>query len=153
VHPGRSASAAILSVLVADAIGTPTCHFDLSAPSPDTNARGDLLFRAQLRGSGVGLSNREAIFFASSDRGLEMVVREGDEIELAPGDRRVVSSVSEGISRYQSPLSDGREILMWLQFTDGSSALVAASVPEPGTGALVLMGLIALVTARLSGGG
>jgi hypothetical protein len=108
-------------------------------------AGGDFAFRAVLSGSGVTTSNNTGIWRAS-DGVLELVVREGDPIELAPGVFRTLQTVQ--LLEGQAPtsggavgMSPGGELAMLLGFADGQAIVVA---PEAGAALLAFAALGAL---------
>ncbi|MGB0717183.1 MAG: DUF7453 family protein, partial [Phycisphaerae bacterium] len=71
------------------------------------NANGDIAFMGVLNGENVDSSNVSGIW-AQKDGELQLVIRAGDEIEVAPGDMRTVSwpSILSGSGR-----EDGREVV------------------------------------------
>jgi hypothetical protein len=112
--------------------GLPTFSFsEYDAPFPWTNSNGDLTVPAYLSGAGITNGQNEAILFASPDTGVISVVRAGDQLEVAPGDERVVSYVNNGFAPLQSPLNDSRELVVPVQFQDESTAIVVATIPKP----------------------
>jgi hypothetical protein len=103
------------------------------APFPWTNSNGDLTLVAYLSGPGIVNVQGEAILFASSAMGVVGVIRAGDQLEVAPGDDRVVSYVRNPFVTLQSPLNDSRELVVPVQFQDESTAIGAATIPKPFT--------------------
>jgi len=59
------------------------------------------------------------------------VIQAGEQVEVAPGDNRVVQYIDNGFSPIQSPLNDSRELVVPVQFQDGSTAIVVATLPKP----------------------
>lgn len=138
--------------------GTPTgTNFaDLMlAPSsaPSMNASGRVAFLAALEGSAfVTTSNYQGIWAESPNGELSLVVRQGNMLEVAPGDFRTIQSLQFNpggrVSSKPSGGQDGRGITFnddftlafWASFTDGTSGIFTATltaVPEPATLALL----------------
>lgn len=97
-----------------------------------TDASGQLLLSTQLLGP-VNSSNDQALFVANMTGELQMLLREGDLITVGPGDVRTVSTFLAG------ELS-GERFALRISFTDGSSGVFLAEVPEPSV-LPVLLGL------------
>jgi hypothetical protein len=102
------------------------------------NTVGDLLIPASLQLEGaVGSSNNEGIWFYDAGRDLlALLAREGQTFEVAPGDVRVISTLSAtGLAggeegRWRS-LNDVGQVALRLGFTDGTQGVLVATVPEP----------------------
>ncbi|MGH0030852.1 MAG: DUF7453 family protein [Myxococcota bacterium] len=104
------------------------------------NASGELVLDAGLAGPGVGAGNDLAIFAHLEGR-LFLVLREGDDLEVAPGDTRTIQglrlrrargAVVDGIP---TPFNDARQLAFTADFTDGSSGVFVATLgplPVPG---------------------
>lgn len=98
---------------------------------------------------------RQAILALDPTLGLRAFAAEGFAYQIAPGDSRIVSSISayptgfgsrtttgdDGLGTF---LNDRGEMVFTLQFTDGSAATIVCQVPSPGA-MLFPLGLIALV--------
>lgn len=123
--------------------------------SPVINARGQVVFGAGLRGAGVDASNDYALFAVDAAGALHLVVRSGDSIEVGPGDSRtlMVAGTHLGLDERAGlrSLNDSGELAVTLLFTDSSSGVFVAIVPEPGTGLLLGLGLALLARPRRGG--
>jgi hypothetical protein len=111
------------------------------------NAAGQTAFSAFLEGSGISPSNDRGIWATDHSGVLQLIAREGDPLEVAPGDFRTVSSLvflTDAISTYSTGNSDGRpsafnnlgQLAFRASFTDGSSGIFVSNrvaVPEPST--------------------
>jgi len=134
----------------------PGLTFDLSALASgrfplSINEAGQVVFQSSLRGfdyfGGLWGTDRAGT--------LREIVRNGDVLQVAPGDFRTVAGISflggSGNSDGRpSGFSDNGQVAFWASFTDGSSGVFvsdALTVPEPGTLAL---GLLACALAGLS---
>jgi hypothetical protein len=112
--------------------GMPTFGFmQNDAPFPWTNSNGDLTVHAYLSGPGFTSADSDVKLFAWSDIGVVSAIQSGEQIEVAPGDNRVVQYINNGFSPIQSPLNDSRELVVPVQFQDGSSAIIVATIPKP----------------------
>jgi hypothetical protein len=132
------------------------------APAPGT----DGTFSLPVGMTGVCLSDggytaflaradaNNGIWVEGSPGELELIALEGAEFTVAPGDVRTVNmvrfaaeagSIVDGYALEHSINSRG-ELVFKLDFTDGSSGLFTATVPEPAT--LTLLALASLPVAR-----
>ena len=104
------------------------------------NGEGHVAFRGQLQGPGVDPSSNAQAIWAQDQNGiLRLIVREGDQLQVAPGDIRTVSLVllitgsGDDDGRRSSFTDDGR-LAFYALFTDGSDGMflsTIATVPEP----------------------
>lgn len=110
-----------------------------STSSLSMNGAGQVLFLGSLDGPGVDDTNRRGVWQHDPDSGLRLIVRQGDEIEVAPGDTRIMEDIqfvarSGGSDGQASGLNDTGEFAFWALFTDGSEAiLVTADTDGDGT--------------------
>ena len=93
------------------------------------NDGGQVAFAART-GSGVGL------WISSKRRKLKLVVRQGDEFEVAPNDKRTIANFQgqpdpDGISRFFD--FGDRGLVFALDFTDGTSGIFTARLGDHGT--------------------
>ncbi|MEL6329087.1 MAG: choice-of-anchor tandem repeat NxxGxxAF-containing protein [Planctomycetota bacterium] len=95
-----------------------------------TNDRGDLAFKAWIRGTGVTESNRTGVWIDDAD-GLLLAAREGSGFDASAAqdgsDPRTIETIDLGFNRRPS-LSGAGELIYILRFTDGSEAIVASRV-------------------------
>jgi alpha-tubulin suppressor-like RCC1 family protein len=110
------------------------------------NAAGQTAFVAQLTGSGISAGNDIGIWATDRSGALQLIAREGDALEVEPGDFRRVSLLTFLVRDFIYPTgnSDGRpsafnnrgQLAFLAQFTDGSSGIFvsnAVAIPEPST--------------------
>jgi hypothetical protein len=140
-------SSGVLSVIAREGSQAPgtnpgTVFNSLTAPA--INDSGQLVFGADLTGSGVDNTNDRGVW-AQLGAGLELIAREGNSFEVAPGDLREI----DVLSFFGGPdqFNNLGQILFHASFTDGSQGLFVASVPEPGT-TLILTSLMPLILRR-----
>jgi hypothetical protein len=109
----------------------------------EMNESGRLAMRAQLSGDGIDETNNLGIW-AVGEHGLELVVRTGQLLEVAPGDQRTVASFA---SIFQ--FNNRGQTAFLADFTDGTSGIFVAelgAVPEP-TGCCLMLAAIFTVKA------
>ena len=103
------------------------------------NGRGQLAFQSYLSGPGVDMTNDQSIWQYDPIVGLKLVLRTGDEIEVADGDLRTVSQFSwsagsGGSDGRQSGFNDVGQLAIKVDFDDGTDAIiVTADTDADGT--------------------
>ena len=120
----------------------------LPGQGPAINAAGQVAFLGSVRGPGVTEANNDGIWATTPQGVLVLVAREGDLFDVDPAtgeDLRAIRSVSmfadhgDGDGRWHGLNALG-QVAFRLEFSDGTSGLVLATVPEPSAGALLLLG-------------
>lgn len=125
--------------------------FFLSTSSLQLNSVGEMVFAANLTGTGVsvGLGNGSALFGVDVNGAITLLARTGDLYEVSPGDFRVISGIggiatSGGQDGRVRSLNDLGQVAFELDFNGGtSSGVFVTSVPAPGAGALLGLALFA----------
>ena len=109
-----------------------------------SNAAGQSTFGVPLTGAGVGQSNAAAIIGYDPTLGRVLLVRQGDSVEIAPGDVRIIKEFGlsfGGLGRMAggtghdgliTPLNDAGVVAFQATFTDGTQAILTARVPVAG---------------------
>ena len=109
-------------------------------PGPVTNGNGQVAFTASVTGEGVDGSNNFGVWAEDRNGVLTLVIREGDQIEVAPGDVRTVLSVfmtsgevaiSGGEDGRPINFNDAGQLAFRLIFTDFSGGIIVSSFPIP----------------------
>jgi hypothetical protein len=120
------------------------------------NDIGQVAYQAVLSGSGVTAANDTGLFAYDPQRGNLLVAREGDPFDVGAGELRTVADGGisflagtglTGIINRDGLGNDGT-MAFSLKFTDGSSGMFTAAVPEPGTTALVALSGLSLLARR-----
>ncbi len=131
-------------------LSNPTALYE----SPMLNDVGQTAFFGSAAGSGVGYHG----IWATDRTGiLQLIAREGDPLEVAPGDLRTISEL--GFVRFGTGNSDGRpsgfnnlgQLAFSASFTDGSSGVFVSNrvaVPEPSALALAAAGFALCIVRR-----
>ena len=125
------------------------------------NDAGQTAFQGVLAlGGDVNSSNDRGIWAQNSAGVLELIAREGDLLEVAPGDSRTVSflafvgSTSNSDGR-RSGFNNSGELAFLANFTDGSRGIFLSSfdvqAPAPGTLGLLGMGLLGVMASARRG--
>jgi hypothetical protein len=104
--------------------------FDLHLPS--INSAGQTAFRANLIGDGVDVTNNRGIWATDTKGALQLIVRTGNQMEVAPGDVRTigeldfVTATGNGDSR-PSAFNNFGQLVFWASFTDGSQGVFVSN--------------------------
>lgn len=95
-------------------------------------------FLATLAGSGVNATNNYALFGFSLNGAIDVIVRTGDTLEVAPGDNRIVRDVRLTLNSFggqdglPSGLASDGSLVYRLAFTDGSTGIFRSKVQDLG---------------------
>ncbi len=105
--------------------------FDLHFPT--LNSAGQTAFRANLSGDGVDFTNDRGIWATDQTGDLKLVVRTGDQLEVAPGDFRTLSDLdfataSGNADSRPSGFNNVGQLVFWASFTDGSEGVFVSNV-------------------------
>ena len=115
------------------------------------NAAGRVAFFATVAGPGVTTSNDHGIWAQDPFGNLQLIAREGDQLQVAPGDFRTIttnglrfaggSGNEDGI---RSGFNDRGQVAFFAFFTDDSSGLFISNavVPEPSSVNLLIAGVL-----------
>lgn len=113
--------------------------FGTGRPSLDVNTHGDVVFSDWISHTlGITVFPRQGIWYYNWELDEVFLVAVAEEyLEVAPGDSRRIQELSliEGRS-----LTDAGEVFFGVRFYDGTSGVFMATMPEPGTLALVMAG-------------
>ncbi len=120
--------------------------------NPALNDLGQVAFAGSIFGDGVDLTNRSGIWAQDLSGELQLILRTGDQIEVAPGDVRTVRSFSFD----EGPGVDGNlafnnrgQVLFRAVFDDATQGVFISNVvaiPEPAA-VWIAAGLLWLATA------
>ncbi len=124
----------------------------ISFESISLNSLGQTAFLASFRDSAIEGPIMHGIWARDVLGQLQLIVREGDVLEVAPGDFRTVNSVdflgnSEAASG-RGAFNDRGQLAFRASFIDGTNGLFVSdlvAVPEPSTLALAATGLVVLL--------
>ncbi len=108
--------------------------FGISFGTPTLNGAGKVAFKNRIFGPGVDSTNDQGIW-AGAVGNLQLVVREGDELEVAPGDFRTVKSLLSSLftgsgneDGRRSSFNDAGQVAFLAAFTDFSEGIFVATV-------------------------
>lgn len=134
----------------------PGVHFAFF-DAPILNATGEVAFLGGLTGTGVDSTNDQGLW-TNAGGSLEVIVREGDLFDVDPTDGvdlRTILSIgffsgsfdddAEDDSRQLYGFSDSGRLAFRLGFTDGSSGVFTALIPEPASAALIVLGVAGML--------
>jgi hypothetical protein len=120
--------------------------------APILSDRGDLVFEAGLAGPDVTPYSERALFAIEAGGLARKVVRLGDLVAFGPcGLQPLAWYSTSGIFPPQpgaSQLSDNGHLVFNAAAQDGTQAIFVATLPEPGTGAGVVAGVLLLAWLR-----
>jgi hypothetical protein len=100
---------------------------------PTLNNAGQVAFRGDLTGTGVGTGNNLGIWATNESGELQLIARKGTLLEVAPGDSRTISDLGFVTD---SGNSDGRasafnnlgQLVFWARFTNGTQGVFVSSL-------------------------
>ena len=108
---------------------------------------------AQLQGPGVDATNDFAMLQTLGDGSLAVIAREGFPLDLGGGDLRTVASLEwpdvGGVNEIGgTSISRFNRVTFLAHFTDGSSAVMVAVIPEPASATIIFIGSAIALTGR-----
>lgn len=123
--------------------GTPAgVTFKWIFENPQLNSAGKVAFITELTGSGVNLTNDVGIWAEDATGSLQLIAREGDQLEVAPGDFRTIQylnfyeNFSNNSDDHPSGFNDLGQLVFSAYFTDRTSGVfvsnLVAYLPVPG---------------------
>jgi hypothetical protein len=109
--------------------------------------------KAQLQGTGVDSTNDFALLQTLGDGSTAVIAREGFPLDIGGGVFRTVESfewanVGSSSETGGTRILDFNRLTFLAHFTDGSSAVMVAVIPEPSTAALALLSTALLLRRR-----
>jgi hypothetical protein len=92
------------------------------------NDAGQVATRQRVAGAGVDSTNDLGIWATDRTGALQLIVRKGDELEVAPGDRRTISELtlvgaSGNSSGFNSGFNNLGQLAFWASFADGTQGV------------------------------
>jgi len=143
-------------------VASPCCN---TGESFAQNSAGHLAFTAGLSGPDVDATNGGGLWAEDRAGNLRLVIRYGDQLEVAPGDFRTINGLSfltrieeQGQSSFRrngTGFNDRGQLAFWASFTDGSDGIFVSNlvaVPEPSALLLLTVGGCLFLTAMRRSG-
>jgi hypothetical protein len=125
------------------------------APFPTLNENGQMAFIAGLRGGSVNFSNDQGIWASDLDGQLRLIVREGELLEVTPGDFRTIAELSMhsslGYTEAYRAFNNKGQLTFGAIFTDGTSGVFVSNlvaIPEPTSLSIATVVLICFAARR-----
>ncbi len=129
--------------------------FFLSPGNIQLNDAGQIAFTSTLTGLGVsvGLGNGNSLWATDLAGELVKIARTGDLFEVLPGDFRLITGIgglnsTGGQDGHAISFNAAGMLAFELDFSDGSSGIFTASVPEPATALLLAAGMVVCVRRK-----
>jgi uncharacterized protein YjbI with pentapeptide repeats len=139
-----------LAVFLSDAAGNEELILRSGDPAPDVppgvvfhatfdsfaegalNDRGQVAIGQGLAGAGVNSSNDFGIWATDFSGVLQLVAREGDALEVAPGDFRTISALNRtdhnaNSNGWPSAFNNFGQLAFWASFTDGTQGVFVSN--------------------------
>jgi hypothetical protein len=96
------------------------------------NDRGQVAIGQYLAGAGVDSTNDFGIWATDSTGALQLIAREGDQLEVAPGDFRTISELDRtdhtaNSNGWPSAFNNVGQVAFWARFTDGSQGVFVSN--------------------------
>jgi hypothetical protein len=120
---------------------------------PLLNDLGQTVFRGEIAGPSINASNDEAIWVRLRDGGIELVMREGQTIDVDDGqgaDLRTITAIGFLDDRSFSSLG---QLALQATFSDGEEGIFVfrlVAVPEPAARCLMMIALSRLMSRKRS---
>jgi hypothetical protein len=123
--------------------------------SPVLNSAGQVAFMGGVFRSGQSRSNHSGIWAQDAAGNLQLIVRVGDILEVAPNDFRTVSSLgfaggSSNNNGVPSGFNDRGQVAFHAWFTNGTNGIFVsdlAAIPEPST--LIVLASVSLAILKV----
>ena len=118
---------------VAPGAGTGTRFGDASLLPLAFNDRGDVVFFSVLTGPSVTIENDNSLWFSDVTGNVSLIVRDGNSLEVAPGDTRVISDLAAFLGGsgdedgFPCGFNDVGQLAFYAAFTDGSKGIFIAT--------------------------
>ena len=120
------------------------------------NSLGQVAFYGFLSGPGIDDTNDTGIWAEDINGQLKLIIREGDQIEVSPGDFRTVSLIraelgESSTSGHANAFNDRGQIAFRATFTDGSEGIFVSNlvaIPEPSSVAILVCYMICSCSPR-----
>jgi hypothetical protein len=131
----------------------------IGIPRAKLNDAGQVAFSAWLTGTGVDETNDAAIWATDRTGDLQLIVREGELLEIAPDDFRTVRGaffLSDNLNGNSAGFNNLGQLAFEATFTDGTSGIFVSNrvaIPEPSTLLLAALSVAGLLLWRRLGGG
>ncbi len=128
-----------------------------SVDFPSMNATGQVAFRGRVSGPGVDHTNEDGIWATELDGTLRLIARVGEMFDVNDDplidDFRMIQwvgfqNLSGGEDGWRRGFNDAGQLVFQLSFTDGSEGIFVATVPEPGTVAVLGVGVVWVLRRR-----
>ncbi|MEM8946430.1 MAG: choice-of-anchor tandem repeat NxxGxxAF-containing protein [Planctomycetota bacterium] len=115
------------------------------------NSAGRVAFQGRLTGEGINSLNDKGLWAEDEARVLRLIVRQGDHLEVAPGDYRTIRNLgfignTGNEDGRPSGFNDYGQLSFWANFTDGTEGIFVSNlvaIPEPSS---LLLGTIAVIS-------
>jgi hypothetical protein len=97
------------------------------------NEAGQAMFTLNLVGAGVDPSNDTGLWATDSSDILQLIAREGDQLEVAPGDFRTIGELNPAgfpgnNFGWPSAFNNLGQLAFWARFTDGSQGVFVSNL-------------------------
>ena len=131
--------------------------FDDLTPQVIPNGAGQVVFSANVTGTGIDESNNLSVWLSDPSGSLTPILREGDPFDVNSDplidDYRTIRSIiyhviSHAGDHQNGAFNDVGEFVFRLTFTDDSEGIFVATIPEPGTLGVLVVGAGVMVRRR-----
>jgi hypothetical protein len=138
---------AAVAVAETQAVGTPPGVMFRDFGGPVMNDAGQVVFAASIFGNGVDFTNDVGVWATDRTGQLQLIMRAGDVVEVAPGDFRTVRILSP------SAFNNVGQLAFLARFADNSEGIFISNlvaIPEPDSLLLLLALAGAVISLRRS---
>jgi hypothetical protein len=151
IWAGLSDSLRLVARAGSQAPGTPIGLNFATLDKPYMNSLGQVAFHGTIQGDGVDITNDSGLWATDPGGRLLLIARTNGTFDIGGGQMKTISYLAlQGTPSGESQLkfNESGELAFFAAFTDGSSGIFVATIPEPHSAIYVGLGLVGCLFVR-----